>query len=236
MFYAPGLVFGGTNGIRSHFYVLRIRTRFWRYRGRQVPFSCLGSWAYFRWYRGRQVSISCFALQDTFSVVPRSSIPVLMFCAPRFIFGSSVGVGSCFHVLRARTHFRQYRGHPVPFLCFDLPDSFSTEPRASAPISCFSLSGTFSAVRRASGLDLMFCALRLVSTEPSALAPILMLFRSRTHFRRYKGCRISISCFAGLNSLSAVPRALGPVFMFGLPGTFSAVPRLSGLDFMFCAP
>jgi hypothetical protein len=40
MFYAPGLVFNGTEGVRSRFHVLRSRTRFRRYRGRLVPFSC----------------------------------------------------------------------------------------------------------------------------------------------------------------------------------------------------
>jgi hypothetical protein len=40
MFCAPGLVFGGTEGVRSRFHVLRARTRFLRYRGHRVPFSC----------------------------------------------------------------------------------------------------------------------------------------------------------------------------------------------------
>jgi hypothetical protein len=45
-----------------------------------------------------------------------------MFCAPCLIFGSIVGVGSRFHVLPARTRFRRYRGCPVPFSSFALPD------------------------------------------------------------------------------------------------------------------
>jgi hypothetical protein len=39
LFCAPGLVFGGTEGVGSRFHVLRSRTRFRRYRGRRVPFS-----------------------------------------------------------------------------------------------------------------------------------------------------------------------------------------------------
>jgi hypothetical protein len=35
-----GLVFSGTEGVRSRFHVLRSLTRFLRYRGRRVPFSC----------------------------------------------------------------------------------------------------------------------------------------------------------------------------------------------------
>jgi hypothetical protein len=40
MFCAPRLVFGGSEGVGSCFHLLRPRTRFWRYRGRRVPFSC----------------------------------------------------------------------------------------------------------------------------------------------------------------------------------------------------
>jgi hypothetical protein len=40
MFCTPGLVFGDNEGVESRFQVLRTRTRFLRYRGRQVPFSC----------------------------------------------------------------------------------------------------------------------------------------------------------------------------------------------------
>jgi hypothetical protein len=38
--------------------------------------------------------------------------------------------------------------------------------------------------------------------------------RSRTHFRRYRGCRVPFSCFALPDSFSAIPRASGPAFMF----------------------
>jgi hypothetical protein len=82
MFYAPGLVFdgtervgsglifGGTEGVGSRFHVLHAPARFRRYRGRRVPFS------YF---------------------------------APELIFGGAEGVGSYFHVLRALIRFRRYR-------------------------------------------------------------------------------------------------------------------------------
>jgi hypothetical protein len=59
---------------------------------------------------------------------------------------------------------------------------------------------------------------------------------SRTHFRRYGGCRVPFSCFTLPNSFSAVPRASGPVFMFCAPDTFPAVPSASGPVFIFCAP
>jgi hypothetical protein len=62
---------------------------------------------------------------------------VLMFCAPGHVFGDTEGVGSRFHVLRSRTHFRRYRGHRVPFSCFAHPYSFSAIPRASGPVFMF---------------------------------------------------------------------------------------------------
>jgi hypothetical protein len=63
MLCAPGLIFDGTEGIRSHFQLLRSRTRFEQYRERQVPFLC-------------------FAHLDSFSTIQSASGPVFMFHAP----------------------------------------------------------------------------------------------------------------------------------------------------------
>jgi hypothetical protein len=115
MFCDPVLVFGDTEGVRFRFHVLRSRTRFRRYRGRQLPFSCI-------------------ARPYSFSAVPRGSGPVFIFCTPRLNFGGTEGVVSRFHVLRSRTRFRRYGGRRVPFSCFARPDLFSAETRASGPI------------------------------------------------------------------------------------------------------
>jgi hypothetical protein len=40
MFCAPRSIFGGTEGVRTRFHVLRSRNHFRRYQGRRVPFSC----------------------------------------------------------------------------------------------------------------------------------------------------------------------------------------------------
>jgi hypothetical protein len=40
---------------------------------------------------------------------------------------------------------------------------------------------------------------------------------SRTHFQRYRGCRVPFSCFALSNLFLTVPRVSGPVFMFCTP-------------------
>jgi hypothetical protein len=63
-----GLIFGDPEGVSSHFHILRARTRFRRYRERQLPFSC-------------------FALPDSFSAVLSALGPIFMFCALRFVFG-----------------------------------------------------------------------------------------------------------------------------------------------------
>jgi hypothetical protein len=109
MFCAPGLVFGCIESVGSRFNVLRSRT-------------------YFRWSRRRPLPFSCFASPDTFSTVPWASGNVFMFCTPGLVFGGTEGVGSCFHILPARTNFRRYRGCRVPFSCFVRPDSFFGGP------------------------------------------------------------------------------------------------------------
>jgi hypothetical protein len=44
------------------------------------------------------------------------------------------------------------------------------------------------------------------------------VLRSWTHFRRYRGRRVSFSCFTLLDSFRAIMRASSPVFMFCSPG------------------
>jgi hypothetical protein len=63
MFYVAGLDLGATEHVISLFHVLRSGTRFRRYRGRQIPFSC-------------------FTLPDSFTTVPKASTPVFMFRDP----------------------------------------------------------------------------------------------------------------------------------------------------------
>jgi hypothetical protein len=130
MFCVPVLVFGGAEGVGSSFRVLRSRTRFRRYRGHRLPFSCFARPKSFWLYRGRRVTFSSFASPNSFSAVPRAAGPVFMFCAPGLVFGGSEGGGSRFHVLKPRTHFRRYRGRRVPFSCCALPDSFLEARRA----------------------------------------------------------------------------------------------------------
>jgi hypothetical protein len=105
MFCAARFIWGGTERVGSHFYVLRSRTHFRRYLWRRVLFSC-------------------FVRSDSFSTVPRELGPVLMFCALVLVLGRTEGFGSHLHVLRSRTRFGRYRGRRVQFSCFALPDSF----------------------------------------------------------------------------------------------------------------
>jgi hypothetical protein len=122
MFCASRHIFGSAEGVGSHFHLLCSRTRFRRYCGRRLPFSC-------------------FALPNLFSTILTASGPIFIFCAPRHIFGNAEGVGSHFHVLRARNSFQLYRGHRFPFSCFAFPDSFSAESKASAPLFMFCVPG-----------------------------------------------------------------------------------------------
>jgi hypothetical protein len=259
MFCAPVLVFSGTECVGSRLHVLRIWTRFRRYRWRRVLFSYFARPDSFsavprasgplfiscapglvfsgiedvgflfhvlryrtRFYRGRSIPFSCFARPDSFSAVPRASGPVFMFCAPRLIFGVAEGVGSRFRVFCARTRFRGYRGRWVPSSCFALPDSFLTVPRASGPF-------------------LMFSAPRLIFGGNEGFGSRFHVLRAQTRFRRYRGCRVPFICFARPDSFSAVPRASGPVFLFCAPGIVFVgscfhVSWASGPVFMFCAP
>jgi hypothetical protein len=179
MFCAPGPIFGGAEAVRSLFNVLRARNHFRLFRGRRVPFSR-------------------FALPDSFLMVLRVSGTVLTFCAPRLVFGRTEGVGYCFHVIRARTHFQRYRGRRVPFSCFARTNLFSAVPRASCPV-------------------FMFCAPGLNFGGTEGVGFLFHVLPSRTCFWRYRGRPIPFSCFARPDSFSAVQRASGPVFMSCVP-------------------
>jgi hypothetical protein len=168
-------------------------------KGVASRFHVLRSQNHFRRYLGRRVPFSFFALPNSFLTIPRLSGPVFIFCAPELIFDGFGGVESSFHVLSSRNHFRRNRGRWVPFSCFTLPNSFSPVPRAPVPV-------------------LMFCALVLILIGTEGLESRIHVFRSRNHFRRYRGRQVPYSCFALLDSFSAVPRSSGPVFMFGAPG------------------
>jgi hypothetical protein len=204
MFCAPGLIFGGTEDVPSHFHVLRARTRFRRYRGRRVPFSC-------------------FAPPDSFSAAPWASGLVFMFCAAGHVFAGIEGIWSLFHVLRSQTRFRRYRGRRVPFSRFMFPDYFTAVPGASGPFfmicaprlifgytecigsrycvlrsqtrfrryrgrrvpfSCFAHPHSFSAVLRASGPVFLFCVPLLIFGGSEGVVSRFHVLRARTRFRR----------------------------------------------------
>jgi hypothetical protein len=237
MFCAPELIFGVSEDVGSRFHVLRPRTRFRRYRGSRVPFSCFASpYSFsavqrasgpvfmfcagrlilqgtdgvvsyflvlrartrFRRYRLRRVPFSCFALPDTFSTVRTVTGPVFMFCAPGLFFNGTEGVRSRFHVLRSQIRFRRFRGRRVPFTCFAHPNLFSVVPRMSGPV-------------------FMFCVLVLVFGGTEGVG-------SHFHF------------FASPYTFSAVPRASSTVFIFCAPELVSAITTTSGPVFMFCEP
>jgi hypothetical protein len=198
MFCTPGVVSRGTEGVGSRFQVLRCQTHFGRYRGHRVPFSC-------------------FARLDSFSTISRASGPIFMFCVPRLTFCGTKGVRSRFHVLRARTHFRQYRGRQLSFSCLVLPDSFSMVSRALAPVFKFSVPG-------------------LIFSGTEDVQSCFHVLRSMTCFLRCRVRRVPFSSFVRPDSFSAVPRATSSVFMFCAPGLVFGGNEGVGSRFHFRAP
>jgi hypothetical protein len=211
MFYSLELVFDGAECVGTRFHVLRAWTHYRRYRGRRVPFSC-------------------FARPDAFSTVQRASGPVFIFCAPEIVFDGTEGVGSRFHVLCFRTHFRRSRVVRL--------ESFSAVPRASGPFFMFCVPGLIfdgsegvgfvfhvlraqTRFRRNQGRQIpffMFSAPGLVFDGTECVESRFLILHTRTRFRRYRGSRILFSCFMLPDSFSAVPWASGPVFTFCAPG------------------
>jgi hypothetical protein len=186
MFCALGLIFCRTDGVRSCFHVLRAQTWFRRCRGRHAPFSC-------------------FAQLDSFSVVPRASAPIFMFCSLGLVFGGTEGVGTRFHVLRARNSFRLYRGHRVPFSSFARPNSFWAVPTALGPIFMFCAPGLVFCGTEASSPVFKFCTSGIIVGGTVGVVYRFNEFRARTHFRRNRERRVPSSCFARSDSFTAVP-------------------------------
>jgi hypothetical protein len=121
MFCAPGIIFGGLEGVGSRFHVLRYRTHFGGAECVGSRLHVLRSRTCFRRNRGRRVPFSSFARPDLFSAVPSASGPVFKFCAPRLIFRGAEGIGSLFLVLRSRTHFRLSPRVSGPVFTFRAP-------------------------------------------------------------------------------------------------------------------
>jgi hypothetical protein len=109
IFCTSELVFGGTEGVGSCFHVLRSVTRFQRFRGRRVPFSCFARLNSLSTVSRASGPIFMFCatglfssgIEDAFSAVLRASGPVFMFCTPGLIFGGTEDAGSRIRVLCA---------------------------------------------------------------------------------------------------------------------------------------
>jgi hypothetical protein len=70
----------------------------------------------------------------------------------------------------------------------------------------------------ASGPAFMFCAPELVFDGTEGVRSRFHILRPRTHCLQCRVRRVPFSCFARLNSVSAVPRPSVPIFMFCAPG------------------
>jgi hypothetical protein len=76
----------------------------------------------------------------------------------------------------------------------------------------------FLGVPRAAGPFFMFSAPGHVFGGTVGVGSRCHVLRSQTHFRRYRGRRVPISCFTRPDSFSAVTRASGPFFTFCATG------------------
>jgi hypothetical protein len=214
MFCAPGLVFGGTEGVGFRFHVLRAQT-------------------HFRWYRGRPILFLWFLHPDMFLAVRRASRLVFMFCAPRHVSRGTEGIRSRFHILISRTRFQRYRGSRVPFSCFARQDSFfSGTEGIRSRFLFFALQGTFSAEPRVSAPIFMFCVPGLVFGDTDGVESYFHVLRARTCFQRYRGRRVPYSCFALPDSFSMEPRTSGPVFMCCAHGLVFGGVKCAGSHFL----
>jgi hypothetical protein len=81
----------------------------------------------------------------------------------------------------------------------------------------------------------MFFAPRHVFSCAEGVRSLFHVWRSRTHFRRYRGRRVPFSCLALPDSFSAITMASGPFSCFARPTHFRR-SRASGPVFMYCAP
>jgi hypothetical protein len=214
---APGIIFGGTEGVGSLFHLLLSRTRFRLCLRPQVLFSSFVLPGTFSEVQRASGPVSMVGAPGLVSTVPTASGPVFMFRASVLVFGVTEGDVFRFHLLRSRTYFRRFRGRRVPFSSFALPDSFSKVPSASGPV-------------------FMFRAPRLVFGDSEGVGSRFHIFRSRTNFRRYRGRRVLF--FPILRVRNLFRWYLGrrvPFSCFALPDSFSALPRASDPFLMFCA-
>jgi hypothetical protein len=117
-----------------------------------------------------------------------------------------------FHVSVSRTHFGRYRGRRVSFSYFALHDMFLAVPRVSGPIFMFALPDFYGAVPWASGPVFIFYAPGLLWGDTKGVGSNFHVLRYRTRIELYRGRRVQFSCFALLDSFSAVSRAPVPVF------------------------
>jgi hypothetical protein len=211
MFCAPRVVSRGTEGIGSNFHVLRAQIHFRWYRGRWVPFSCLGSRTrfrrcrvrrvpfhvlrdrtHFRRYRGRRFPFSCFARPDSFSTVLRASVPFSCFAPPDTFSAVPRVSGPVFVFYAPKLIFGGFEVDVSHFLILRARTRLRRFREHRDPFLCFMLPESFSAVPRASG---------------------------------------TVFIFSLLDSFSAVPRASGTVFRFYAPGHVFGVALCVGSRF-----
>jgi hypothetical protein len=138
-------------------------------------------------------------------VVPRASSKVFKFQAPGLISSGTESVRFNFQILSAWTHFRRYKGRRVQFPSFVLPDSFLVIPRMLGPVFKFHapelIFGGIESVKS----SFQVRAPKLIFGSTEGVGSSFQVSHSRTYFK-----------FTLQESLSAIQKASGPVFKFGI--------------------
>jgi hypothetical protein len=184
IFFAPGFIFDGTEGVVSYF---AFPDSFSAVSGSLGPVflfcapvlvfggsegvgsrsHVLRAQIHFRRYRGRRVPFSCVALVDLFTAVLRESCLFSCFVLSDSFSAVPSASGPVFMLL-SWTRLRRYRWRRFPFSRFALLDSFSLAPSATGPV-------------------FTFCALGLIFSCTGGVGSHFLVLRAQTRFRRYPG-------------------------------------------------
>jgi hypothetical protein len=107
--------------------------------------------------------------------------------------------------------------------------------RASGPVLIFCVPVLILCGTEGVGSVFMFCAPGLLLGGTKGVRSTIHVLRTRTYFRRYRGCVVQYSFFALPDTFLAKLRVRGPIFMFCVLRFILGGPMgvISGI--MFCA-
>jgi hypothetical protein len=179
-----------------------------------------------------------------------------MFCVPIFVFGSTEGVGSRFHVFALSDSFSAISRASGPVFMFCAPElifggtdgirshfhflrsrtRFRRCRGRRVPFSCFAGPNTFSKVPTASSLVFMFSTSGHVFGGAKGVGSRFQVLRSRTRFGSTEGVGSTFHVLRSRNHFRLFRGRRVPFPCFALPDKFSTLSRASGTVFMLYTP